>query len=149
MRPWWSGLVGNPLLIGNVLIAVQQSVTCSGSTRRPARWSKRRRSAKSLRRDRFRLGNLLVVLTADGSVQHIESLVPEFVASVKPEPVKAQPVATEKPAEEKPSKDEKRPPRTSRKTNEKKDNEKTEKPETSPKKETPASDDKADSAKTE
>ena len=135
------GLVGNPLLVGNVLVAVQQSGDVLRIDAKTGKIEQKIPLGQVATQGPFRLGNLLVVLTADGSVQHIESLVPEFVATSKPEPVKAQPAPPEKPAEEKPPKEDK--PAAEDKSKE------SEKPETSPKKEAPATDDKSDASKTE
>lgn len=99
------GLVGNPLLVGNVLIAVQQSGDVLRIDAKTGKVEQKVSLGQVATLGPVRLGNLLVVLTADGSLQHIESLVPEFVASVKPEPAKPQPA--EKPAEEKPAKEDK------------------------------------------
>ena len=125
------GLVGSPLLVGNVLVAVQQSGDVLRIDAKTGKIEQKVSLGQVATQGPLRLGNLLVVLTADGSLQHIESLVPEFVAASKTEPAKAQPVPTEKPAEEK------------------KDSEKSEKTETPPKKDAPASDDKSDASKTE
>lgn len=120
------GLVGSPLLIGNVLVAVQQSGDVLRIDAKTGKIEKKQSLGQIASQGPFRLGNLLAVLTADGSVQHIESLVPEFVATAKPEPAKPQPAATEKPAEEKPETTPKEP-----------------------KEKTPAADDKSDAAKSE
>ncbi len=132
------GLVGNPLLVGNVLLAVQQSGDVLRINAKTGKVEQKTSLGQVATQGPIRLGNLLVVLTADGSLQHIESLVPEFVAAAKPEPVKTQPVPAEKPAkDDKPAAEDK--PKEGDK----------EKPETPPKKDAPASDDKSDSPKTE
>ena len=91
------GLVGSPLLIGNVLVAVQQSGDVLRIDAKTGKIEQRSPLGQVATQGPFRLGNLLVVLTADGSLQHIESLVPEFAAVAKPEPAKPQP-AENKPA---------------------------------------------------
>ena len=99
------GLVGSPLLIGNALIAVQQSGDVLRIDAKTGQVQKKLALNQIATHGPLRLGNLLVVLTADGSLQHVESLVPEMAAAVKPEPTK--PAAAEKPAEEKPAKEDK------------------------------------------
>ena len=132
------GLVGNPLLVGNVLLAVQQSGDVLRIDAKTGKVEQKTSLGQVATQGPLRLGNLLVVLTVDGSLQHIESLVPEFVAASKTEPMKTQPVPTEKPAEGKPAKEDKP-----------KEGDKPEKPETPAKKDVPASDDKSDSPKAE
>ncbi len=143
-QPLWTcnldgvGLVGNPLLVGNVLLAVQQSGDVLRIDAKTGKVEQKISLGQVATQGPLRVGNLLVVLTADGSLQHIESLVPEFVAAAKPEPVKTQPVPVEKPAkDDKPAAEDK--PKEGDK----------EKPETPPKKDAPASDDKSNSPKTE
>lgn len=138
------GLVGNPLLVGNVLVAVQQSGDVLRIDAKTGKVEQKVSLGQVATQGPFRLGNLLVVLTSDGSLQHIESLVPEFVAAAKPEPAKAQPAPVEKAAEEKPAKDDK--PAAEDKP---KESEKPDKPETPSKTDAPASDDKSDAPKTE
>lgn len=99
------GLVGSPLLFGNVLIAVQQSGDVLRIDAKTGQVEKKHALGQIATHGPMRLGNLLVVLTADGSLQHIESLVPEMAVAAKPEPTK--PAAAEKPAEEKPAKEDK------------------------------------------
>lgn len=112
-QPLWTcdlggvGLVGSPLLVGNKLIAVQQSGDVLRIDAKTGKIEQKSPLGQVAKLGPLRLGNLLVVLTADGSLQHIESLVPEFVASVKPEPAKPQTAPAEKPAEEKPAKEDK------------------------------------------
>jgi len=132
------GLVGNPLLVGNVLLAVQQSGDVLRIDAKTGKVEQKISLGQVATHGPLRVGNLLVVLTADGSLQHIESLVPEFVAALKSEPVKAQPTPVEKPAEVKPTTEDKP-----------KDDNDPKKPETPPKKDAPASEDKLDSPKTE
>lgn len=111
-QPKWTlnlegvGLVGSPLLIGNALIAVQQSGDVLRIDSKTGQVEKKLALNQIATQGPLRLGNLLVVLTADGSLQHVESLVPEMAAAVKPEP--AKPAAAEKPAEEKPAKEDKK-----------------------------------------
>lgn len=137
------GLVGSPLLIGNVLIVVQQSGDVLRIDPKTGKLEQKTSIGQIATQGPFRLGNLLVVCTADGSLQHIESLVPEFAAS-SPEPAKPQPLPAEKPPTEKPAKDEKPEP------NEKpKEGDSAEKPETPPKTDAPAPENKSDPPKTE
>lgn len=132
------GLVGNPLLVGNVLLAVQQSGDVLRIDAKTGKVEQKISLGQVATQGPLRLGNLLVVLTADGSLQHIESLVPEFVAALKPEPVKTQPMPAEKPAkDDKPATEDK--PKEGDK----------EKPETPPKKDAPASAEKSDPPKAE
>lgn len=138
------GLVGSPLLIGNMLVAVQQSGDVLRIDAKTGKIESKVSLGQVATVGPIRMGNLLVVVTADGSLQHIESLVPEFAAVAKPEPAKPQPAPVEKPAEEKPSKDDK--PAAEDKP---KDAEKPNKPETPPKKDASAADDKPDSPKLE
>ncbi len=111
-QPLWTlnlegvGLVGSPLLFGNTLIAVQQSGNVLRIDTKTGQVEKKVALGQIATQGPLRLGNLLVVLTADGSLQHIESLVPELAAVAKPEP--AKPAAAEKPAEEKPAKEDKK-----------------------------------------
>ncbi len=111
-QPLWTlnlagvGLVGSPLLIGNTLIAVQQSGDVLRIDSKTGQVEKKLPLGQIATHGPLRLGNLLVVLTADGSLQHVESFVPELAASVKPEP--AKPAAAEKPAEVKPAKEDKK-----------------------------------------
>lgn len=103
------GLVGNPLLVGNVLVAVQQSGDVLRIDAKTGKIEQKLSLGQVATQGPFRLGNLLVVLTSDGSLQHIESLVPEFVATAKSEPVKPpQSAPAEKPAEVKPAKEDKK-----------------------------------------
>lgn len=102
------GLVGSPLLVGNVLVAVQQSGDVLRIDAKTGKVEQKSPLGQVATLGPIRLGKLLVVLTADGSLQHIESLVPEFVAAVKPEPAKPQTASVEKPAEEKPAKEDKK-----------------------------------------
>lgn len=138
------GLVGSPLLVGNVLVAVQQSGDVLRIDAKTGKVEQKVSLGQVATQGPFRLGNLLVVLTSDGSLQHIESLVPEFVTAAKPEPAKAQSAPVEKAAEEKPAKDDK--PASEDKP---KESEKPDKPGTPSKKDAPASDDKSDAPKTE
>ena len=111
-QPLWTlnlegvGLVGSPLLIGNTLIAVQQSGDVLRIDAKTGQVEKKIALGQIATHGPLRLGNLLVVLTADGSLQHVESLVPELATAVKPEP--AKPAAAEKPADEKPAKEDKK-----------------------------------------
>ena len=106
-QPLWTlnlegvGLVGSPLLFDNALIAVQQSGDVLRIDAKTGRIEKKISLGQIATHGPLRLGNLLIVLTADGSLQHVESLVPEMAAAAKPEP--AKPAAAEKPAEEKPA----------------------------------------------
>ena len=136
------GLVGSPLLIGNMLVAVQQSGDVLRIDAKTGKIESKVSLGQVATVGPIRMGNLLVVVTADGSLQHIESLVPEFAAVAKPEPAKPQPAPVEKPAEEKPTKDDK--PAAEDKP---KDADKSDKPETPTKKDASADDDKSDSPK--
>ena len=106
-QPLWTlkldgvGLVGSPMLFGNVLIAVQQSGDVLRIDAKTGELEKKFALGQIATHGPLRMGNLLLVLTADGSLQHIESLVPEMAAAAKPEPTK--PAAVEKPAIEKPA----------------------------------------------
>lgn len=96
-QPLWTlpldgvGLVGSPLLFGNALIAVQQSGDVLRIDAKTGRVEKKISLGQIATHGPLRLGNLLIVLTADGSLQHVESLVPELAAAAKPEPAKPQP----------------------------------------------------------
>ncbi|MBC7817545.1 MAG: PQQ-binding-like beta-propeller repeat protein, partial [Planctomycetaceae bacterium] len=111
-QPLWTlnlegvGLVGSPLLIGNAVIAVQQSGDVLRIDAKTGQVEQKLTLGQIATHGPLRVGNLLVVLTADGSLQHVESLVPEMAATAKPEP--AKPAAVEKPAEEKPAKEDKK-----------------------------------------
>ena len=89
------------MLFGNVLIAVQQSGDVLRIDAKTGELEKKFALGQIATQGPLRMGNLLLVLTADGSLQHIESLVPEMAAAAKPEPTK--PAAVEKPAIEKPA----------------------------------------------
>ncbi len=103
-QPLWTlnlegvGLAGSPLLIGNALIAVQQSGDVLRIDAKTGKVEQKMSINQIATQGPLRVGNLLVVLTADGSLQHIESLVPEMAATTKPEPPKAKP-AEDKPAD--------------------------------------------------
>ncbi|MFM9960468.1 MAG: PQQ-binding-like beta-propeller repeat protein [Planctomycetaceae bacterium] len=109
-QPLWNlpleggGLVGSPLLIGNVLIAVQQSGDVLRIDAKTGVVEKKLVLGHVATHGPLRLGNLLVVLTADGSLLRVESLVPEMAADVKPEPAKPEPAKPE-PAKPKPTED--------------------------------------------
>ena len=147
------GLVGSPLLIGNVLVAVQQSGDVLRIDAKTGKVESKVSLGQVATLGPIRLGNLLVVVTADGSLQHIESLIPEFAAIAKPEPAKPRPAPVEKSAEEKPPKDDKpaeeKPAKDDKPADEDKpkDAEKSDKPETPPKKDAPATDNESGSPK--
>lgn len=112
-QPLWSfelkgnGLVGSPLLIENALIAVQQNGDVIRLEPKTGKLENKISLGQTMTHGPIRLGNLLVAIAADGSLHHVEALVPEL-PQTKPEPAKTQPAA-DKPAEEKPAekKDEK------------------------------------------
>ncbi len=91
------GLVGSPLLIGDALIAVQQSGDVLRIDAKSGKVEQKLALGQIATHGPLRLGNLLVVLTADGSLQHVESFVPELTAA-KPEPAKPKPTEN-KPAD--------------------------------------------------
>lgn len=112
-QPLWTfnldgvGLVGSPLLIGNALIAVQQSGDVLRLDAKTGLLEQKLVLGQIATHGPLRLGNLLVVLTADGGLQHVESLVPEMAAAAKPEPAKP---AENKPADNQDSKKPDDPP---------------------------------------
>ena len=105
-QPLWNyelngtGLVGSPLLIENALIAVQQNGNVLRLNPKTGKLEKKLSLGQTMTHGPMRVGNLLVAIAADGSLYHVESLVPEL-PQTKPDPPKA-PTATEKPADEKP-----------------------------------------------
>lgn len=107
-QPLWSldlagnGIVGSPQVIENALIAVQQNGDVLRIDAKTGKVEKTLSLGQIATHGPLRLSSLLVVATADGSLHHIESLVPEL-PQTKAEPAKAQPVpAEDKPKEEKP-----------------------------------------------
>ncbi|HLQ44549.1 MAG TPA: PQQ-binding-like beta-propeller repeat protein, partial [Planctomycetaceae bacterium] len=122
-QPLWTlkldgnGIVGSPLLIDDALIAVQQTGDVLRIDPKTGLVANKLSLGQIATHGPIRLGNLLVVITADGSLNHVESLIPSFVraaaetAKTQPprveKPVEAAPVKEEKPAEDKPAKDDK------------------------------------------
>jgi hypothetical protein len=111
-QPLWTlnlegvGLAGSPLLFGNTLIAVQQSGDVLRIDAKTGQVEKKLVLGQVVTHGPFRLGNLLVVRTADGSLQHVESFVPEMATVANSEPAKA--AVVEKPVEEKPANEDKK-----------------------------------------
>jgi outer membrane protein assembly factor BamB/pSer/pThr/pTyr-binding forkhead associated (FHA) protein len=91
-QPLWTlnlagvGLVGKPLLVGNTLIAVQQSGDVLRIDAKTGQVEKKLALGQVATNGPLRLGNLLIVLTADGSLQHVESFVPELAATATAQP---------------------------------------------------------------
>ena len=151
-QPLWiyelkgTGFVGSPLLVENALVAVQQNGDVLRLDPKTGKLEKKISLCQTMTHGPMRFGNLLVAIAADGSLYHVESLVPEL-PQTKPEPPKTQPAADmsdtekpvvkpaekeDKPSDEKPAKDDK--PAAEEKSKDEK-----------PTDEKPASDEKQDS----
>jgi outer membrane protein assembly factor BamB/uncharacterized Zn finger protein (UPF0148 family)/pSer/pThr/pTyr-binding forkhead associated (FHA) protein len=98
-----AGVVGRPALIGDALIAVQQSGEILRINAKSGQVEQKLPLGQIATLGPIRLSNLLVVLTADGSLRHVESLVPELANAQTPA---AKPATSDKPA----SADKKPPP---------------------------------------
>ncbi len=105
-QPLWSmdlagnGIVGSPQVIGNVLIVVQQNGDVLRIDAKSGEIQKKLSLGQVATHGPIPLGSLLTVITADGSLHHVESLVSDLP---QPKTAKIEPAPTAKPAEEKPA----------------------------------------------
>ncbi len=109
-EPLWSlplegnGIVGAPVLIDGLLIAVQQNGDVLKLDPKSGEISEKLSLGQLATNGPIRLGNLLTVLTADGSLHHVESLVPSLAQAAK-QSVKRPAATTEKPEPTTPTED--------------------------------------------
>jgi putative pyrroloquinoline-quinone binding quinoprotein len=101
-QPLWSlnldgaGIVGSPQLIDDIVIAVQQNGDVLRIDGKTGRVTVKLSLGQIATHGPIRLGNLLVVISADGSMHHVESLVPSLAAA-REKPKSAKPEADDKP----------------------------------------------------
>lgn len=143
--PLWSfdlqgiGLTGSPALVQDSLIAVQTSGDILRLNAKTGLLEQKFSLGQTATHGPLTMDRLLVVLTADGSLRHIEGLFPELAASAQP--AAAKPSAEVNPADAKatkvdsPTNSEKPKPDDNPKPNEKSD---SDKPAPATRNETPA-----------
>jgi hypothetical protein len=101
-QPLWSrnldgsGIVGSPQLIDDLVIAVQQNGDVLRIEATTGRVTQKLSLGQIATHGPIRLGNLLVAITADGSMHRVESLVPSLAAS-REKPKGNQPEANDEP----------------------------------------------------
>ncbi len=101
-QPLWSlnldgaGIVGSPQLIDDIVIAVQQNGDVLRIDAKTGRVTEKLSLGQIATHGPIRLGNLLVVISADGSMHHVESLVPSLAAA-REKPKNDKPEADDKP----------------------------------------------------
>lgn len=139
-EPLWSlnvagnGVVGSPQQFGDDLIVVLQSGDVLGVDAKTGQVRNKLPLGQTATSGPYRMGNLLVIAAADGTLHHVESLVPTLSQAAQTKPVEEKPAEKDKPAADEPKteKSDDKPAKNEAKKDEAKKDDDEKKPEATP-----------------